>query len=125
MTAVSVVSSRRLTPHARSGSAFDLTSKGLPGAGICLFPRALANRRHSGDADGECRDFPFEFNGLADTVRLYVKQVKKLADDAREELIERNRRIAEGVFRAIGVYSQDLSRRQESNRTKTLGRGEY
>jgi N-acetylated-alpha-linked acidic dipeptidase len=44
---------------------------------------------------------PFEFNGLADTVRLYVKQLKKLADDTREELVERNKQIQEGVFTAI------------------------
>jgi N-acetylated-alpha-linked acidic dipeptidase len=44
---------------------------------------------------------PFEFNGLADTIRLYVKQLKKLADDTREELIERNKQISEGVFTAI------------------------
>jgi N-acetylated-alpha-linked acidic dipeptidase len=44
---------------------------------------------------------PFEFNGLADTVKLYVKQLEKLANDTREGLIERNKQIAEGVFRAI------------------------
>jgi N-acetylated-alpha-linked acidic dipeptidase len=43
---------------------------------------------------------PFEFSGLSDTIRLYVKQLKKLADDTREELIERNKQIAEGVFTA-------------------------
>jgi N-acetylated-alpha-linked acidic dipeptidase len=49
-------------------------------------------------ADAEV--LPFEFNGLADTVRVYVKQLKKLADDTREEVIERNKQISEGVFRA-------------------------
>jgi N-acetylated-alpha-linked acidic dipeptidase len=44
---------------------------------------------------------PFEFNGLSDTIRLYVKQLKKLADDTREEMVERNKQIQEGVFTAI------------------------
>ena len=43
---------------------------------------------------------PFEFTDLADTIRLYQKQLKKLADDERGELIERNKEIEEGVFSA-------------------------
>ena len=43
---------------------------------------------------------PFEFTDLADTIRLYQKQLKKLADDERGELIERNKQIEEGVFSA-------------------------
>jgi N-acetylated-alpha-linked acidic dipeptidase len=43
---------------------------------------------------------PFEFTDLADTIRLYLKQLKKLADDAREQTIERNKEIEEGVFSA-------------------------
>jgi len=41
---------------------------------------------------------PFEFTDFADTIRLYVKQLKKLAEDGREEAIERNREIDEGLF---------------------------
>ena len=41
---------------------------------------------------------PFEFTDFADTIRLYVKQLKKLADDKREEILERNKQIDEGVF---------------------------
>jgi N-acetylated-alpha-linked acidic dipeptidase len=48
------------------------------------------------DADA----LPFEFTDLADTVRLYVKQLKKLADDGREEALERNQEIDEGTFAA-------------------------
>jgi N-acetylated-alpha-linked acidic dipeptidase len=44
---------------------------------------------------------PFEFGGLTDAVRLYVKQLKKVADDSREELLERNKEIEEGVFNAV------------------------
>jgi N-acetylated-alpha-linked acidic dipeptidase len=43
---------------------------------------------------------PFEFTDFADTVRLYVRQLNKLADDARDEVIERNKEIDEGVFSA-------------------------
>ena len=43
---------------------------------------------------------PFEFTDLADTIRLYQKQLKKLADDERGEVIERNKEIEEGVFTA-------------------------
>jgi N-acetylated-alpha-linked acidic dipeptidase len=43
---------------------------------------------------------PFEFTDLADTIRLYQKQLKKLADDERGEVIERNKQIDEGVFSA-------------------------
>jgi N-acetylated-alpha-linked acidic dipeptidase len=43
---------------------------------------------------------PFEFNGLADAMGLYLKQLKKLADDSREEALERNKQIEEGVFNA-------------------------
>jgi len=50
-------------------------------------------------ADAEL--LPFEFTGLADTIKLYVKQLKKLADDSRDEIVERNKRIEEGVFEAI------------------------
>jgi N-acetylated-alpha-linked acidic dipeptidase len=41
---------------------------------------------------------PFEFTSLADTIRLYVKQLKKLADDSRNKIIEQNKEIEEGVF---------------------------
>jgi len=44
---------------------------------------------------------PFEFTGFADTIHLYLKQLKKLADDGREETIERNKEIDEGLFTAV------------------------
>jgi N-acetylated-alpha-linked acidic dipeptidase len=43
---------------------------------------------------------PFDFTDLADTIRLYQKQLKKLAEDKRGELIERNMEIEEGLFTA-------------------------
>jgi N-acetylated-alpha-linked acidic dipeptidase len=44
---------------------------------------------------------PFEFTNLADTIHLYLKQVKKLADDERGKIIEQNKEIEEGVFEAV------------------------
>lgn len=43
---------------------------------------------------------PFEFTDLADTIHVYQKELKKLADDQRAELIERNKEIEEGLFSA-------------------------
>ena len=43
---------------------------------------------------------PFDFTDLADTIHLYQKQLKKLADDERGELTERNKEIEEGLFTA-------------------------
>jgi N-acetylated-alpha-linked acidic dipeptidase len=45
---------------------------------------------------------PFEFADLADTIHLYQKQLKKLGDDMRAEIIERNKEIEEGLFTATG-----------------------
>jgi N-acetylated-alpha-linked acidic dipeptidase len=49
-------------------------------------------------ADAEL--LPFEFGDFADTVEMYVKELKKLAEDARNDIRERNREIEEGVFQA-------------------------
>ena len=43
---------------------------------------------------------PFEFSDLADTIHLYQKQLKKMADDARAEITERDKELEEGVFSA-------------------------
>jgi N-acetylated-alpha-linked acidic dipeptidase len=45
---------------------------------------------------------PFEFTGLADTVKMYLKELRTLADNQRSAIIERNRQIEEGVFKATG-----------------------
>lgn len=44
---------------------------------------------------------PFEFTDLADTIRGYTKEVKKLADDSRDEAIERDKELDDGVYSAI------------------------
>ncbi len=43
---------------------------------------------------------PYEFNGLAETVGRYVKEVEKLLKDKQDDVRERNRQIDEGVFTA-------------------------
>ena len=44
---------------------------------------------------------PFQFSDLADTVHMYVGQLKTLADQEREEAKERNREVTEGVYQAL------------------------
>lgn len=49
-------------------------------------------------ADAEL--LPYDFNDFTDTVRRYISEVEKLASDMREQTVERNRRISEGLFAA-------------------------
>ena len=44
---------------------------------------------------------PLSFGDFTETVGRYVREVSKLADDTREEIAEKNRRINEGTFRAV------------------------
>jgi N-acetylated-alpha-linked acidic dipeptidase len=44
---------------------------------------------------------PYQFADLADTVHLYITQLKTLATDKRDEAKERNLEIADGVYTAI------------------------
>ena len=44
---------------------------------------------------------PFEFTGLADTTKMYLKELRTLADGQRSEIAERNQQIEEGVFKAV------------------------
>ena len=44
---------------------------------------------------------PYDFSDFADTVHRYIDEVKKLATDLREQIVERNREIDDGVFSAI------------------------
>jgi N-acetylated-alpha-linked acidic dipeptidase len=44
---------------------------------------------------------PFQFSDLADTVHLYVTQLKTLANEKRDEAKERNKELAEGVYQAL------------------------
>ena len=44
---------------------------------------------------------PFEFGNFSDTMQTYVKELKALAQKSRDEIIERNRELEEGVFTAL------------------------
>ena len=44
---------------------------------------------------------PFEFTDFADTIHLYLKQIKKAVDDAREQATERDKELDEGLFNAV------------------------
>ena len=44
---------------------------------------------------------PYEFIGLADTVRQYASEVKRLLEIRQEDARERNQQLSEGVFAAI------------------------
>ena len=44
---------------------------------------------------------PFEFGNFSDTMQTYVKELKTLAQKSREEIVERNRELEEGVFAAM------------------------
>src|SRR5690242_629917 len=44
---------------------------------------------------------PFDFSDFADTMQLYLTQLKKLAQDKRNEAIERDRELDDGLFKAV------------------------
>ena len=44
---------------------------------------------------------PFQYSDLADTVHLYVTQLKTLATDERDQAKEQDKEIAEGVYKAL------------------------
>lgn len=74
-----------------------------------LYGRALAQT--AGTAVMRMADadvLPYDFTGLADTIRRYIDEVRKLATDLRDQTIERNRRIDEGLFAAIDNPRQRL-----------------
>jgi N-acetylated-alpha-linked acidic dipeptidase len=43
---------------------------------------------------------PFDFDNFTDTVRRYLNEVEKLARDKRQEVVDRNRNIDQGVYAA-------------------------
>jgi N-acetylated-alpha-linked acidic dipeptidase len=44
---------------------------------------------------------PFDFTDFADTMQLYLTQLKKMAEDKHNETVERDRELDEGLFHAI------------------------
>ncbi|HJQ32910.1 MAG TPA: M28 family metallopeptidase [Pyrinomonadaceae bacterium] len=65
--------------------------------GVALAETAGRVTLRLADAD----TLPLNFDNFADTVARYVKEVSKLADDTRDEIAEKNRRIADGTFTAV------------------------
>ncbi len=52
---------------------------------------------------------PFEFNDFSDTIQTYIKELKALAQKSREDALERNRELEEGVFTATTDPKQPLA----------------
>ncbi len=52
---------------------------------------------------------PFEFNDFSDTIQTYIKELKALAQKSREDALERNRELEEGVFTATNDPKEPLS----------------
>ena len=50
-------------------------------------------------ADAEL--LPLDFDDFTDTVRRYIDEVSKLARDKREEILDRNRNLDDGIYRAV------------------------
>jgi N-acetylated-alpha-linked acidic dipeptidase len=51
---------------------------------------------------------PFDFDDFADTVKRYVTDVEKLARDKRDQIVERNRQIDDGVFATVNDPREPL-----------------
>ena len=51
---------------------------------------------------------PFEFGGFADTVQMYLKELKTLSQKMQDDIRERNREIDEGVFSATNDPKKPL-----------------
>jgi N-acetylated-alpha-linked acidic dipeptidase len=48
----------------------------------------------------DCELLPYDFDNFTDTIRRYIDEVRKLAKDERDQIVERNQRIDEGLFAA-------------------------
>ncbi|MDT5293272.1 MAG: N-acetylated-alpha-linked acidic dipeptidase, partial [Acidobacteriota bacterium] len=75
------------------------TRFGDPGFDYGVALAQLAGRVVLRFADADT--LPLSFPDFTDTVARYVREVTKLADDTRDEIVEKNRRISEGTFRAV------------------------
>ncbi|HEY1925432.1 MAG TPA: transferrin receptor-like dimerization domain-containing protein [Candidatus Acidoferrum sp.] len=74
-----------------------------------VYGRALAQAAGSmvmrlADADL----LPFEFGDFSDTIQMYIKELKALAQKSRDDAVERNREIEEGVFSATNDPKEPL-----------------
>ncbi len=70
--------------------------------GDFVYGRALAQT--AGTAVMRLADadlLPYDFNDFSDTIHRYVGEVEKLARDLHDQIVDRNRRIDEGLYAAI------------------------
>jgi N-acetylated-alpha-linked acidic dipeptidase len=70
--------------------------------GDFVYGRALAQTAGSAVmrlADAEL--LPYDFGDFTDTMRRYIDEVEKLARDLREQIVERDRQLDEGLFAAV------------------------
>src|SRR6202171_5185846 len=51
---------------------------------------------------------PFEFGDFADTVQTYLKELKTLSQKMQDDILERNKAIEEGVFKATNDPKRPL-----------------
>ena len=66
-----------------------------------IYGRALAQTAGTAVmrlADAEL--LPYDFDDFTDTIRRYIEEVTRLAQEKREQIVERNRQIDEGAFSA-------------------------
>ena len=75
-----------------------------------LYGRALAQTAGTAVmrlADAEL--LPYDFGDFTDTIRRYIDEVEKLARDMRDQTVERNRQLDEGLFAAIDDPREKLA----------------
>jgi N-acetylated-alpha-linked acidic dipeptidase len=69
--------------------------------GDFVYGRALAQTAGTAVmrlADAEL--LPYDFDNFTDTIRRYIEEIARLAQEKRDQIVERNRQIDEGVFTA-------------------------
>jgi N-acetylated-alpha-linked acidic dipeptidase len=74
-----------------------------------VYERALAQT--AGTAVMRLADadlLPYDFSDFSDTIRHYIDEVKKLAEEERAQIIEQNRRIDEGLYAAVNDPREKL-----------------
>jgi len=77
--------------------------------GEFVYGRALAQT--AGTAVMRLADadlLPYDFNDFSETIHRYVTEVEKLAHDVHDQIVDRNRRIDDGVYAAINDPREKL-----------------
>ena len=82
--------------------------------GLRVWPRAGPDRRHRGHAPGRRRPAAVRFRRFHRYhPQLLSRKLQKLARDRREQIVERNRQIDEGVFTATADPQENLCAPEE------------